>query len=141
MRNLEIGPKTPSLQIYGNSRFPEGELGSLSVGSESLCHVGECAWDPHGILGGQQVMPGKDRDGTLLGCRFSFCHLEAKFTRPYILEERIRGRESLAGEKYDLVWVLTGEWYGKHEKFHKIACVVFSYKKYMIILTNKKQNL
>lgn len=75
----------------------------LSVGSESLCHVSECAWDLLGILDGQPVMPGKVRDGTLLGCKFPFCHLEIKLIRTYILEERRGGGESLAGEKQELV--------------------------------------
>lgn len=87
----------------GKSPFPEGELGTLSIGSESLCHVSEWAWDPRGILSGQQVMSGKVRDGTLSDCRFPFYHLGAKLVGPYILEERREGIEILVGEKQELV--------------------------------------
>lgn len=75
----------------------------LSVGSESLCHGSECVWDLLGILDGQPVMPGKVRDGTLLGCKFPFCHFEVKLFETYILEKR-RGRgESLVGEKHEFI--------------------------------------
>lgn len=62
MRKQKMEPKTPSPQIYGKGLFPKEELGSLSAGSESLCHVSEgmCVGS-RGILSGQQVMPRKVR--------------------------------------------------------------------------------